>query len=132
MDISFTSDEEEELYYDTVKAEAKSQSRTLEPPSADHSTYLQLRNRGVSQDACAKRRKRSHSKSVGKRSYDDALSLFSRSDAARSKSRISSTKKQEPAIGGGTDKYLSEYLKQKEEVLKERANRLLQLSQLQS
>jgi len=42
MDISFTSDEEEEeeLYYDTIKAEAKSQSRTLEPPSADHSTYL--------------------------------------------------------------------------------------------
>jgi len=60
---------------------------------------------------------------VGKRSYDDALSLFSRSDAARSKSRISSTKKQEPIIS--TDKYLNEYLKQKEEVLKERANRLL-------
>ena len=92
MNISFTSDEENgsERYYDTTKSKtAKAQSRTLDPliigsrPTSNKHKGTKnhiLRRKDLSLiDEPPISSKRGRSKSLGKRSYDDILSLINHS-----------------------------------------------------
>jgi hypothetical protein len=92
MNISFTSDEENgsERYYDTSKSKtAKAQSRTLDPliigsrPTSSKHQNRFLRRKDLSlmdePHISSARGGAGRSKSLGKRSFDDVLSLINQS-----------------------------------------------------
>ncbi|TNV82682.1 hypothetical protein FGO68_gene8020 [Halteria grandinella] len=134
MDISFTSDEADvvsERYFDTVKAQARSLPRTEEPQQRETTTYQKLRpKRKQSHEVGMRQRQQPRHNSLGKKSFDDVLSLVARSIRSRASSKRS-TSRITPGPAEANERFLSDYLRQKEEVLKERAQRLLNLSQLQ-
>ena len=92
MNISFTSDEENgsDRYYDTSKSKtAKAQSRTLDPliigcrPTSSKHQNRFLRRKDLSlmdePHISSARGGAGRSKSLGKRSFDDVLSLINQS-----------------------------------------------------
>lgn len=150
MDISFTSEEDEDeitsvkakintsdLYYDTNKSGGGKPIRTLEHPkrtidahSASDITHIRngSRHRGRKRQYTQTR-----SKSAGKKSFDDILSLINHSNISGSrrgmsrhnlKNLIAENQAEE------NERYLNDYLRQKEHILRERAHRLLQMGQI--
>jgi hypothetical protein len=136
MDISFSSDEEDansERYFDTTKQEGNLEG------------VKQYQNlRAKSKQSNAQKPNKTRTKSIGKKSFDDVLSIVNRSVKSRASSRRSTsrpasnlitfnkpnTAKKELNLVEATDHYLNDYLRQKEEVLKDRAQRLINMSSL--
>jgi hypothetical protein len=98
MNISFTSDEENasDRYYDTTKSKtAKAQSRTLDPfilgsrpTSSKHTAFLRRKDLSLLEEPPISSKRAARSKSLGKRSYDDVLSLINHSHSFMQNKRL--------------------------------------------
>ena len=146
MDISFTSEEDEDeitsvkakintsdLYYDTNKSGGAGGKpiRTLEHPKRTIDAHSVSDIRNVSKQRGRKRQyTQTRSKSAGKKSFDDILSLINHSNISGSRRGMSRHNLKNLVAENQAEeneRYLNDYLRQKEHILRERAHRLLQM-----